>query len=77
MQVAVDRLPCGREIWKYMETRGDSRLPMNVSKTADETYKAEKEIRLGETLKGWPVGTCSRCSGTIHNAPCLSQFEAG
>jgi len=77
MQVAVDRLPCGREIWKYMETRGDSRLPINVSKTADETYMAEKEIRLGETLKGWPVGTCSRCSGTIHNAPYLSQFEAG
>jgi hypothetical protein len=60
-----------------METPGDSLLPMNVSKSVDEAYIAEKEIRLSETFKGWPVGTCSRCSGTIHNAPYLSQFEAG
>ena len=40
MQVVVDRLVFGREIWKYMETRGDSRLPMNVSKSVDEAYIA-------------------------------------
>ena len=77
MQVVVDRLPFGREIWKYMGTRGDSRLPINVSQTADEAYMAEKEIRLSETFKGWLVGTCSRCSGTIHNGPFLSKAEPG
>jgi hypothetical protein len=28
-------------------------------------------------MKGWPVGICSRCSATIHNAPYVSEHEDG
>src|SRR6476661_920623 len=47
------------------------------SKAADESYMAERGIRLNETLTRWRVGTRSRCFGTIHNAPFLSKSEPG
>jgi hypothetical protein len=51
---------------------------MNVSAEADAAYIAEKGLSLGPiTLKSWPVGTCARCSGAIHNAPFLSNTEPG
>jgi hypothetical protein len=28
-------------------------------------------------MKGWSVGTCSRCSATIYNAPYFSKSEDG
>src|SRR5262249_34862572 len=76
MQLSTN-LPCNKKLTRYIENRGENRLPSNVGKTADEVYIAEKGIRLKETLKGWPVETCSRCSGTIHNAPFLSKSEPG
>jgi hypothetical protein len=77
MQLSTYLLPYStKEVKEYIETRGESR-PMSVGKTDDEAYTAEKGIRLNETLKGWPVGTCFRCSSTIHNAPFLSKSEPG
>ena len=54
---------------KHLVTRGDIRLPMNVSKAADEVYMSEKGIKLNRVLEAWPVGTCSKCNGVIVNAP--------
>ena len=65
------------QINAYLQKRGDGRLPTNASAEQDQSYLAEKKIRLVEKMKGWPVGTCSRCSGVIHNAPYLSRTEAG
>ena len=77
MQVSTN-LPQGtKEVREYVKGRGENRLPMNVSKAADEVYMVEKGIRLNATLKGWPVGQCSRCAGTIYNAPFLSKAETG
>lgn len=78
MQFSAD-LPCGaRAVRHYIEHRGDTRLPMNVSAEADAAYVAEKGLRIGPvTLKSWPVGVCTRCGGTIHNAPYLSATEPG
>ena len=72
-------LPCGvKAVREYIEHRGESRLPMNVSAEADAAYITEKGLTLGPViLKSWPVGMCSRCSGVIHNAPFLSNTESG
>ncbi len=72
-------LPCGvKAVREYIEHRGESRLPMNVSAEADAAYIAEKDLKLGPViLKSWPVGTCNRCQGVIHNAPFLSNAEPG
>jgi hypothetical protein len=67
-----------RAVRQYIEHRGDTRLPMNVSAEADAAYIAEKRLRIGPvTLTSWPVGTCSRCGGVIRNAPFLSNTEPG
>src|SRR5258708_33030790 len=78
MQLSTD-LPCGiRAVREYIEHRGDTRLPMNVSPEPDATYITEKGLRIGPvTLMSWPVGTCSRCGGVIHNAAFLSNEEPG
>src|SRR5258708_40068941 len=72
-------LPCGvKAVRDYIGHRGESRLPMNVSAEADAAYIAEKDLKLGPViLKSWPVGTCNRCQGVIHNAPFLSNAEPG
>jgi hypothetical protein len=77
MQFASD-LPSGvHAVRGYIEHRGDSRLPVNVSAEADAAYIAEKGLRIGPvTLTSWPVGTCSRCGGVIHNA-FLGTTECG
>src|SRR5216684_8361455 len=64
-------LPCGaKAVREYIEHRGESRLPMNVSAESDAAYIAEKGLTLGPMiLKSWLVGTCARCSAVIHNAP--------
>ena len=63
---------------EYIEHRGESRLPMNVSAESDAAYIAEKGLKLGPiVLKSWPVGTCTRCQGVIHNTPFLSKTEPG
>jgi hypothetical protein len=77
MQLSTNLPQDTKEVREYVKGRGESRLPMNGGKAADEVYMVEKGIRLTETLKGWPVGTCSRCSGTINNAPFLSKAEPG
>ena len=71
-------LPCGAKgVREYIETRGDTRLPMNVSAEADAAYVAEKGLKIGPVaLDAWPAGSCSRCGGVIHNAPFLSNTEA-
>ncbi len=72
MQFSSD-LPSGVRAVQYIEHRGQTRLPMNVSAEADTAYITEKGLRIGPvTLTSWPVGTCSRCGGVIHNAPFLS-----
>jgi hypothetical protein len=73
MQFSSD-LPSGvRAVREHIEHRGDTGLPMNVSPEADATYIADKRLRIGPvTLTSWPVGTCCRCGGVIHNAPFLS-----
>jgi hypothetical protein len=76
MQLSTN-LPQGLKVREHIETCGEERLPMNVSTAANEAYMAEKGIRLKEALTGWPVGTCSRCSDVIHNAPFLSKSEPG
>lgn len=78
MQLSSD-LPCGiHAVRDYIAHRGDTRLPMNVSAEADADYVAEKGLRIGPVaLKSWPVGTCTRCGGTIHNAPFLGNKEPG
>jgi hypothetical protein len=78
MQFSSD-LPHGSKAAReYIEHRGDTRLPMNVSAAADAAYIAEKGLRIGPvTLTSWPVGTCSRCSGVIHGASFLSNEESG
>ena len=72
-------LPSGpKAVREYIANRGESRLPMNVSAEADAAYVAEKDLRLGPViLKSWPVGTCARCNGVIHNAPFLRNAEPG
>jgi hypothetical protein len=71
----VTDLPCGlKAVREHMEHRGNTRLPMNVSAEADAVYIAEKRLRVGPViLKSWPIGTCSRCHGAIHDAPFLSN----
>jgi hypothetical protein len=78
MQLSTD-LPCGiRAMREYIEHRGDTRLPMNVSTEADAAYIAEKKLRVGPVIqKSWPIGNCSRCHGVIYNAPFLSNEEFG
>ena len=78
MQLSTD-LPCGpRAVREYIEHRGDSRLPMNVSAEADAAYVADKGLKVEPVaLESWPVGTCTRCGGVIHNAPFLSSTESG
>ena len=47
---------------------------MNVNAEADVAYIAEKGLRIGPVvLKSWPAGICTRCGGTIYNAPFLSS----
>jgi len=72
-------LPRGlRAVREHIEQRGETRLPMNVSVEADAAYIAEKQLKVGPVvLKSWPIGTCSRCHGTIRNAPFLSNKEPG
>jgi hypothetical protein len=72
-------LPHGsKAVRDYIEHRGDTRLPMNISPEADVAYIAEKGLRIGPViLTSWPVGTCSRCGGVIRNAPFLSATECG
>ena len=78
MQVSTN-LPSGvKAVREYITNRGESRLPMNVSAEADAVYIAEEGLTLGPViLKSWPVGTCARCNGVIHNAPFLSNAEPG
>jgi hypothetical protein len=57
------------QISAHLATRGETRLPMNVSPEADATYMDEKGIKLSRVLEAWPVGTCFRCQGVIANAP--------
>lgn len=78
MQLSTD-LPCGfKAVREHIERRGDARLPMNVSPEADAAYIAEKRLKVGPViLKSWPIGSCSRCHGVIHNAPFLSNEEPG
>ena len=71
-------VPYDAAVPAYIRHRGDTRLPMNVRKEADEAYVADKGLKLGPTiLKSWPIGACSRCRGTIHNAPLVSKTEPG
>lgn len=71
-------VPYDAAVPAYMRHRGDTRLPMNVCKEADEAYVVDKGLKLGPTiLKSWPVGVCTRCHGVIHNAPYLSATEPG
>jgi len=58
-------------LFKHLATRGDTRLPLNVSKAADEIYMSEKGVKLNRVLEAWPVGICSKCSRVIANAPFL------
>jgi hypothetical protein len=77
MQLSTNLPYALKHVREHIEQRGETRLPSNVSQVADEAYMADKGIRLTETLNGWPVGSCSRCSGTIHNAPFLSKSKPG
>jgi hypothetical protein len=72
-------LPSGTNaVQNHLATRGATRLPSSVNTEADAVYISEKGLRSGnERMKRWPVGTCSRCSETIYNAPYLSQTEDG
>jgi hypothetical protein len=76
MQLSIN-LPNGLiAVQNYIEARGETRLPNNVQSEADAAYISEKGLRsVVERMKGWPVGTCSRCSKPIHNAPYLSKRE--
>jgi hypothetical protein len=78
MQLSTN-LPSGlNAVQSYIATRGETRLPSSVNTGADAVYISEKGLRSGnERMKRWPVGTCSRCSATIYNAPYLSQSEPG
>ncbi len=78
MELSTD-LPCGLSaVREHIAVRGETRLPMNVSAEADATYIAEKRLRIGPLiLKSWPIGTCSRCHGVIHDAPFLGNEEPG
>lgn len=63
-------LPVGhKQITAHLLRRDEARMPMNVSKEADEAYMNEKGVRLTQVLEAWPVGTCARCSAVINNAP--------
>jgi hypothetical protein len=65
-------------VQNHLATRGETRLPSSVNTEADGAYISEKGLRSGnERMKRWPVGTCSRCSATIYNAPYLSKSEDG
>jgi hypothetical protein len=78
MQLSIN-LPSGTNaVQSHLATRGETRLPSSVNTEADAVYISEKGLRSGnERMKRWPVGTCSRCSETIFNAPYLSQTEDG
>jgi hypothetical protein len=53
MQLSTYLLPYGaKEVREYIETRGENRLPLNVSEAADEAYMAEKGIRLNRDPYG-------------------------
>jgi hypothetical protein len=86
----IPNLPCGvraridgaivvgmRDIANHLAIRGETRLPMNVRPEADAEYMSEKGISLNRVLNAWPVGTCSRCQGTIINAPFVKANMAG
>jgi hypothetical protein len=72
-------LPSGTNaVQNHLATRGETRLPSSVNIGADAEYISEKGLRSGnERMSRWPVGSCSRCSATIYNAPYLSQREDG
>jgi hypothetical protein len=78
MELSIN-LPSGLiAVQNYIEARGETTLPHSVRPEADAAYISEKGLRSGnERMEGWRVGTCSRCSGTIHNAPYLSEHEDG
>ncbi|SRR5712692_5184666 len=78
MHLSTD-LPCGvKAVREYIARRGETRLPMNVSAESDAAYVADKGLKLGPViLKSWPIGSCSRCHGIIHDAPFLSTGEPG
>ena len=78
MQLSAN-LPSGTNaIQNHIVIRGETGLPNNVRPEADAAYISEKGLRSGnEQMKRWPVGTCSRCSETIYNAPYLSKSEDG
>jgi hypothetical protein len=72
MQLSTD-LPCGaKAISAYLVTRkaGSPPIPANVGLAADEAYTAEKGIQTKRPpMDAWPIGSCARCAGVIHNAP--------
>jgi hypothetical protein len=78
MQLSTN-LPSGTNaVQNYTVSRVETGLLNNVRPEADGVYISEKGLRSGnERMKRWPVGTCSRCSATIHNAPYLSPSEPG
>jgi hypothetical protein len=78
MQLSTN-LPSGSDaVQNYTVSRGETGLLNNVRPEADGAYISEKGLRSGnERMSRWPVGTCSRCSATIYNAPYLSQHEDG
>ena len=89
MQLSTN-LPCGPSAIEACLASGQP-LRMNVSKVADAAFIRElqehdapryarlhKNMLKGRAAKsGWMVGKCSRCQGTIHNAPFLSASEPG
>lgn len=61
-----------------MQFSTDARIGRNVSEVADLAYIMEKGLKIARgTSEQWPIGTCSRCEGTIFNAPFLSSTEVG
>ena len=78
MQLSTN-LPSGSDaVQNYTVSRGETGLRNNVRQEADGAYISEKGLRSGnERMSRCPVGTCSRCSATIYNAPYLSQREDG
>ena len=70
MQLSAD-LPYGFEAVRgYIESRGNARLLVNVTKEADAAYFAEKGLVIAPKISdSWPVGTCARCRGVVHNVP--------
>jgi hypothetical protein len=78
MQLSTNVPSGSNAIQNHIVIRGETGLPNNVRPEADAAYVSEKGLRSGnERMSRWPVGTCSRCSATIYNAPYLSQREDG